>query len=77
DVQETELAVSGRRQVLQGSYRLSVPMSFGISHLSPCIAEFLSQHSGLQFQVGLAGRHVDMVGEAFDMAIGIGTLPDS
>ncbi|MFC7776247.1 MULTISPECIES: LysR family transcriptional regulator [Pantoea] len=77
DVQEAELAVSGRRQVLQGSFRLSVPMSFGISHLSPFIAEFLSQHSGLQFQVELADRHVDMVGEGFDMAIRIGTLPDS
>ncbi|HAU5564466.1 TPA: LysR family transcriptional regulator [Serratia fonticola] len=77
DVQEAELAVSGRRQVLQGSFRLSVPMSFGISHLSPYIAEFLSQHPGLQFQVELADRYVDMVGEGFDMAIRIGTLPDS
>lgn len=77
DVQEAELAVSGRRQALRGSFRLSVPMSFGISHLSPFIAEFLSLHPGLQFQVELADRHVDMVGEGFDMAIRIGTLPDS
>ncbi len=77
EVQEAELAVSGRRQVLQGSFRLSVPMSFGISHLSPFIAEFLGLHPGLQFQVELADRHVDMVGEGFDMAIRIGTLPDS
>jgi DNA-binding transcriptional LysR family regulator len=77
DVQEAQQAVSGRQQVLQGSFRLSVPMSFGISHLSPYIAEFLSQHPGLQFQVELADRYVDMVGEGFDMAIRIGTLPDS
>ena len=77
DVQEAQQAVSGRQQVLQGSFRLSVPMSFGISHLSPFIAEFLSQHPGLQFQVELADRYVDMVGEGFDMAIRIGTLPDS
>ncbi|MDO6408713.1 MAG: LysR family transcriptional regulator [Pantoea sp.] len=77
DVQEAELAVSGRRQVLQGSFRLSVPMSFGISHLSPYIAEFLSLHPALQFQVELADRYVDMIGEGFDMAIRIGTLPDS
>ncbi|BAN95231.1 transcriptional regulator, LysR family [Plautia stali symbiont] len=30
DVQEAELAVSGHRQVLRGSFRLSVPMSFGM-----------------------------------------------
>nr|WP_314687557.1 LysR family transcriptional regulator [uncultured Pantoea sp.] len=77
DVQEAELAVSGRHQALQGSFRLSVPMSFGITHLSPYIAEFLTLHPGLQFQVELADRYVDMVGEGFDMAIRIGTLPDS
>ncbi|QDY44045.1 LysR family transcriptional regulator [Candidatus Pantoea soli] len=77
DVQAAEQAVSGQRQALRGSFRLSVPMSFGISHLSPYIAEFLSLHPGLQFQVELADRHVDMVGEGFDMAIRIGTLPDS
>jgi DNA-binding transcriptional LysR family regulator len=77
DVQEAEQAVSGRQQVLQGSFRLSVPMSFGISHLSPFIAEFLNLHPGLQFQIELADRYVDVIGEGFDMAIRIGTLPDS
>lgn len=77
DIQEAERAVSGQSQALQGSFRLSVPMSFGISHLSPFIAEFLSLHPGLQLQVELADRYVDLVGEGFDMAIRIGTLPDS
>lgn len=77
DVQEAAQAVSGQHQSLQGTFRLSVPLSFGISHLSPFIAEFLSQHPGLQFQIELADRYVDVVGEGFDMALRIGTLPDS
>ena len=77
DIQEAEQAVSERRQELHGTFRISMPMSFGMSHLSPLIAAFLAEHSALQFQVELADRYVDVIGEGFDMAIRIGTLSDS
>lgn len=77
DIQEAEQAVSERRQELHGTFRISMPMSFGMSHLSPLIADFLAEHSALQFQVELADRYVDVIGEGFDMAIRIGTLSDS
>lgn len=54
-----------------------MPMSFGMSHLSPLIAQFLAQHPALQFHIELADRYVDMIGEGFDMAIRIGALADS
>ncbi|WP_047606929.1 LysR family transcriptional regulator [Rahnella aquatilis] len=77
DIEEAERAVSPKRQALQGSYRISIPMSFGISHLSPLIAEFLGQHPAIQFQVELVDRYVDLVGEGFDIALRIGHLADS
>ncbi|PBI79046.1 LysR family transcriptional regulator [Rahnella victoriana] len=77
DIEEAERAVSPGKQALQGSYRISIPMSFGISHLSPLIAEFLGQHPGIQFQVELVDRYVDLVGEGFDIALRIGNLADS
>ncbi|KOC90166.1 LysR family transcriptional regulator [Winslowiella iniecta] len=77
DIHEAEQAVSERRQELHGSFRISMPMSFGMSHLSPLIAGFLRQHPAVQFQVELADRYVDVVGEGFDIAIRIGTLADS
>lgn len=77
DIQEAELAVSERRQELQGSFRISIPMSFGVSYLSPLIAEFLRQHPAVQFQIELGDRYVDMIGEGFDIAIRIGSLADS
>lgn len=77
DIEEAERAVSPKRQALQGSYRISIPMSFGISHLSPLIAEFLQQNPAIQFQVELVDRYVDLVGEGFDIAIRIGNLADS
>lgn len=77
DIRQAEQAVTEKRQDLQGSFRISIPMSFGVSHLSPLIARFLRQHPALQFQVELADRYVDVIGEGFDMAIRIGTLADS
>ncbi len=77
DIQEAEQAVSERRLELQGSFRISIPMSFGMSYLSPLIAEFLRKHPSVQFQVELGDRYVDMIGEGFDIAIRIGVLADS
>jgi len=77
DIREAEQAMSARRQELHGSFRISMPMSFGMSHLSPLIAQFLTQHPALQFHIELADRYVDVIGEGFDMAIRIGTLADS
>jgi len=77
DIHEAEQAMSTRRQALHGTFRISMPMSFGMSHLSPLIAQFLAQHPALRFHIELADRYVDMIGEGFDMAIRIGALADS
>lgn len=77
DIEEAQQAVSERHQALHGALRISMPMSYGMSHLSPLIAEFLSHHPAVNFQIELADRYVDVIGEGFDMAIRIGTLADS
>lgn len=77
NVARAEQAMALRRTELHGTLRVSTPMSFGLRHLSPLIAEFLAQHPALQLQAILDDRHVDLVGEAFDMALRIGAMPDS
>jgi len=77
DIHEAEQAMSTRRQALHGTFRISMPMSFGMSHLSPLIAQFLARHPALRFHIELADRYVDMIGEGFDMAIRIGALAES
>lgn len=77
DIHEAERAVSANRQALHGIFRVSMPMSFGMSHLSPLIVRFMQQHPAVQIQTELADRYVDVIGEGFDMAIRIGKLADS
>jgi DNA-binding transcriptional LysR family regulator len=73
EVAEAEQAMSLRRTSPHGLLRVSAPMSFGMVHLSPLVAMFLTMHPDME----LSDRTVDVVGEGFDMAIRIGTLADS
>ena len=77
EVEDAEQAMSLRRAGPRGLLRVSAPMSFGMMHLSPLVASFLREHSDVRFDMELSDRTVDVVGEGFDMAIRIGTLPDS
>ncbi|MFM0169569.1 LysR family transcriptional regulator [Paraburkholderia sediminicola] len=77
EVEDAEQAMSLRRAGPRGLLRVSAPMSFGMAHLSPLVAMFLREHGDVRFEMELSDRTVDVVGEGFDMAIRIGTLPDS
>jgi DNA-binding transcriptional LysR family regulator len=77
EVEDAEQAMSLRRAGPRGLLRVSAPMSFGTTHLSPLVASFLREHNDVRFDMELSDRTVDVVGEGFDMAIRIGALPDS
>ena len=77
DVGDAERAMSARRTEPRGLLKVSAPMSFGMAHLSPLVAEFLRAHPDVQFDMDLSDRTVDVVGEGFDMALRIGRLQDS
>lgn len=62
---------------LRGPLRVAAPMSFGQLHLGPALFAFLAEHPGIQLDLDLNDRMVDLVGEGYDMAIRIGQLPDS
>ena len=62
---------------IAGPIRLSAPLSFGVEHLSPALAEFASAHPKVELDVELEDRAVDLVGGGYDLAIRIGNLADS
>jgi DNA-binding transcriptional LysR family regulator len=77
EVGEAEEAMTARRTDPRGLLKVSAPMSFGLSHLSPLVAEFLREHPDVRFDMDLSDRNVDVIGEGFDMALRIGRLQDS
>lgn len=62
---------------LRGSLAIAAPMSFGISHLSPVVADFARQHPDLDITLDYDDRVMDLVRGRFDVAVRIGQLPDS
>jgi DNA-binding transcriptional LysR family regulator len=66
-----------KKQVLAGSLRLAVPLSFGISHLIPAINVFMRLHPELNFHIDFSDRKIDIIEGGYDLAFRIGSMPDS
>lgn len=60
-----------------GLVRVAVPMSFGLAHVAPAIADFLKLHPGVEIDLTLSDAKVDIVAEGIDVALRIADLPDS
>jgi DNA-binding transcriptional LysR family regulator len=60
-----------------GVVRVAAPLTFGISHLAPALADFMTMHPGIRIDLRLSDAFVDIVGEGIDVAIRIAELPDS
>lgn len=60
-----------------GRLRLSAPVTFGTTQLTPHLIEFARQYPGIEIDVSFADRVVNLVDEGFDIALRIGRLDDS
>jgi DNA-binding transcriptional LysR family regulator len=63
--------------VIAGPIRVSAPLSFGITHLAPALADFAAAHPRVELDVAFEDRFVDLAGGGYDLAVRIGRLADS
>jgi transcriptional regulator, LysR family len=75
EVHEAEQVISARQQKLTGSYRISLPMIYGVRRLAPLVVEFQTAHPELAMHIDMSDHYVDVVGEGYDMVLRIGN-PD-
>ena len=61
----------------QGLLRISLPTTFGRQRIAPLLPRFLSRHPQIRIDARFSDRQVDVVSEAFDVAIRVGVLRDS
>ncbi|MDW6025780.1 LysR family transcriptional regulator [Mesorhizobium sp. BAC0120] len=74
---EAREAVAQQAGEVAGRLRLSVPLSFGVRHIAPVLAELAKHHPRLELDVSYSDRLVDLIAERFDVAVRIGRLRDS
>lgn len=77
DLAEARQAVAQMHGEIVGSLRIAAPLSFGVSHLGPVLAELALRHPRLQVQTAYSDRFVDLIGERYDAAIRLTSLEDS
>ncbi|BDG70503.1 LysR family transcriptional regulator [Roseomonas fluvialis] len=77
ELAEAEEFAQSERLTPVGRLVVSAPAVFGRLHVAPLMAEYLRRHDGVQGQLQLSDRWVNMVEEGVDCAIRIGHLPDS
>jgi DNA-binding transcriptional LysR family regulator len=76
-VEEAERAAAGAYANVKGQLVIAAPIVFGHLHVVPVAAAFLEQHPEVDIQMRLGDRNVNLIEEHVDVALRIGTLPDS
>jgi len=61
----------------RGLLKISAPMSFGASQLTPALLDFATAYPDVSLEVSATDRLVNLVEEGFDVAVRIGALADS
>ena len=70
-VDTAETDVAAERLAPRGNVRISLPLSFGLSHLGPLLLEFSQRYSEVSLEMDFSDRSVNLIGEAFDLTIRI------
>ena len=77
EADEAELAARGEGAGLEGVLRVSAATSFARLHVIPRLPDFLAAHPGLEVDMILDDRRVDLVEEGVDVSLRLGDLADS
>jgi DNA-binding transcriptional LysR family regulator len=61
----------------KGLLRVSAPQELGRRLIAAWAPEFLARHPGVKLELNITDRSVDIIREGFDLAVRMGTLPDT
>jgi DNA-binding transcriptional LysR family regulator len=77
EAEEAEVAARGAGTGLKGRLRVCAAVTFASIHIIPLLSRFLAQHPGVDLEVVLDDRQIDLVQEGVDIALRMGKLADS
>lgn len=77
EAEAAEQAAAALHREPRGTLKVSAPDTFGWMHVAPAIPTFRARFPEIAIDLRLEERHVSLVDERLDLAIRIGSLPDS
>jgi DNA-binding transcriptional LysR family regulator len=77
EADEADNAARGAASGLTGNLRICAAVTFGRLHIVPHLGPFLDQNPGLNIDLMLDDRNVNLVEEGVDIALRLGALSDS
>jgi DNA-binding transcriptional LysR family regulator len=77
ELDAAEAALDTGRRAPTGILRVSVPVLFGRHCVAPVLLKLARQYPALSIEISFSDSVVDLVEAGFDLAVRIGTLPDS
>jgi len=77
DVEAAEACANELLATPRGLLKVYAPVSFGSQRLAPALADYLRRYPEVEVDLTLGDRAVDLIEEGYEVAIRIGTLPDS
>jgi DNA-binding transcriptional LysR family regulator len=76
-IEEATLAVGGTRGRAVGRLRVALPTTYGQKRIFPRLPGFQAQHPGLELELHVTNRVIDLVEEGFDLVVQLGQPPVS
>ncbi len=77
DIEASELAAGAAFATPTGTLTVTAPELFGQIYVLPILMDYLQQHSRVSGRALFSNRVTNLVDEEIDVAVRIGTLPDS
>jgi DNA-binding transcriptional LysR family regulator len=76
-IDAAEKALTGQQTEPRGLLRISAPSTYAHYRLLPRLADFKSLYPLIELDINISNRNIDFVEEGYDVAIRLGTPPDS
>ncbi|WP_267382404.1 MULTISPECIES: LysR family transcriptional regulator [unclassified Sphingomonas] len=77
DVAEADAALDGVTGSPQGTLRINAAITFALGIVAPMIPAFVARYPGVRVMLDTENRVVDLAREEVDVAIRVGSLPNS
>ncbi|MBI2380558.1 MAG: LysR family transcriptional regulator [Gammaproteobacteria bacterium] len=75
--EEAEQHLGQLRDVPRGLLKLTTPLTLGVARIAPLLPHFLARYPEIRVNLVVDDRTLDLIGERFDLALRLGTPPDS